>query len=107
MRNLRLDKNACSVARMRNLRLDKNACSVYTGCEVTYSIYGALMIRLKVAEVARTRGLSLVGLQRASGLSITTTRRYWNNQVQRVTLMSLEALARTLNADIVDLFEKD
>jgi DNA-binding Xre family transcriptional regulator len=91
---------------MRNLRLDKNACSVYTGCEVTYSIYGALMIRLKVAEVARTRGLSLVGLQRASGLSITTTRRYWNNQVQRVTLMSLEALARTLNVDIVDLFEK-
>jgi DNA-binding Xre family transcriptional regulator len=65
------------------------------------------MIRLMVAEVARARGLSLVGLQRASGLSITTTRRYWNNQVQRVTLVSLEALARTLDVDIVDLFEKD
>jgi DNA-binding Xre family transcriptional regulator len=65
------------------------------------------MLRLKVAEVARARGLSLADLQCASGLSITTTRRYWNSQVQRVTLVSLEALARALNVEIVDLLEKD
>jgi DNA-binding Xre family transcriptional regulator len=65
------------------------------------------MIRLMVAEVARARGLSLVGLQHASGLSISTIRRYWNNQVQRVTLASLEALACALNVDIADLLEKD
>ena len=65
------------------------------------------MLRLKVAEVARARGLSLGGLQRASGLSISTTRRYWNNQVQRVTLVSLEALACALDVAIVDLLEKD
>ncbi|WP_410968542.1 helix-turn-helix domain-containing protein, partial [Salmonella sp. SAL4443] len=65
------------------------------------------MIRLTVAEVARARGLSLVGLQRASGLSLSTTRRYWNDQVQRITLASLEALAHALDVDIVDLFEKN
>lgn len=62
------------------------------------------MIRLKIAALAHVRGLSLPELQRASGLSSTTLRRYWHNQLQRVTFTSLDAIARALAVPIADLF---
>lgn len=65
------------------------------------------MIRVRVQELARQRGLNHLQLQQATGLSASTVRRYWHNRVQRVGLPALEAFARVLEVSVDELFAHD
>lgn len=61
------------------------------------------MVRLRVREVALARQMTLAQLQRTTGLSISTVRRYWYNSVRFVGLDALEQLADALDVSVTDL----
>jgi DNA-binding Xre family transcriptional regulator len=64
------------------------------------------MIRLKVKEVARQRGISQGKLSRLSDVDLTTLQRiYKNPTAANVTVFTLDKLARALGVDASELIE--
>jgi DNA-binding Xre family transcriptional regulator len=61
------------------------------------------MIRLRVREMALARRVTLAHLQRTTGLSISTVRRYWYNSVRFVGLDALEQIAQALDVNVTEL----
>ncbi len=64
------------------------------------------MIRLKVKEVAKQRGISQGKLSRLSDVDLTTLQRiYKNPTAANVTVSTLDKLARALGVDVSELIE--
>ncbi|KPV53877.1 hypothetical protein SE17_07060 [Kouleothrix aurantiaca] len=57
------------------------------------------MVRLRLRELAQSRGLNMSQVQRKTGLTIGMVRRYWYNQTTQVDLLALDALARLLEIE--------
>jgi DNA-binding Xre family transcriptional regulator len=75
---------------------------------VTVMAYGGTMARLRVREVAESRGLNMSQLQRASRLTMNMIRRYWYNTADgkaegpplaAVYLDALDNLAEALDVE--------
>ena len=61
------------------------------------------MIKLRIKEVARTRGLNQSQLQIKAGVTPQLLNRYWNNHTQSVAFEPLEKIARALGVNPGDL----
>jgi transcriptional regulator with XRE-family HTH domain len=65
------------------------------------------MVRLRIQELARSRGLSLTSLGRVTGLGKSTCRRYWLNQIRNVNLDTLTIIAQALDLPVTALLTDD
>ena len=63
------------------------------------------MYRLKLKEVAMSKGYNMSTLSRASDVPINTVRRAWKNPRYEIKLGTLEKLAKTLGVTTRDLIE--
>lgn len=63
------------------------------------------MIRLKVREIAESKGISMGKLSRIADVEIKTVRRIYRNPYQSITLTVLDRFAKALNVDANDLIE--
>ena len=75
-----------------------------------------MTLKLRVRDVARTRGWNLSQLQRRADLGMTTARRLWfgtgngreqGPPLQFVSLAALDRIARVLDVDPRDLLARD
>lgn len=67
------------------------------------SLFG--MIRLKVKEVAGSKGISMGKLSRIADVDIKTVRRIYRYPYQSITLAVLDRLAEALHVDATELIE--
>lgn len=65
------------------------------------------MIRLRVREIARARGMTQGGLSRKANIDVKTLRRILRNPMEIVTTETLDKLATALNVDASLLIESD
>jgi transcriptional regulator with XRE-family HTH domain len=65
------------------------------------------MIKLRIKDLAKARGLNLSQVQRQTDLTATQLRRYWYNRTSSVNLNAIEKLARFFEVPIGDLFEAE
>ncbi len=63
------------------------------------------MVRLKVKEIAKQKGLSQRKLFLRSGVDIRTLQRIWRDEYTNITLDTLGRLARALGVDSSELIE--
>lgn len=63
------------------------------------------MIRVKVRDIARARGISQRQLFLRSGLDIRIIQRVMRDPFVNITLATLDKLAETLNVDASELIE--
>jgi DNA-binding Xre family transcriptional regulator len=64
------------------------------------------MIRLKVKEIAKQKGISQGRLSRMANVDLTTIQRiYHNPTTANVTLLTLDKLAKALGVDVSELIE--
>ena len=61
------------------------------------------MIRLRVDEIAKAKGMSIGRLSRASGISLTTIRRIFDDPYYSATTTTLEKIANALGVTIQEL----
>jgi DNA-binding Xre family transcriptional regulator len=64
------------------------------------------MLRLRVKEVAESKGYNMSSLSRASDISFTTIKRLWTKPLIGVNVQTLNKIAKTLNVSISDLTEE-
>jgi DNA-binding Xre family transcriptional regulator len=64
------------------------------------------MIRLRVKEIAREKGISMGKLQRDSNLAYNTVRRIFKNPYYITTTETLGKIAKALGVPISDLLEE-
>lgn len=65
-----------------------------------------MALKLRLQELAQSKGFNLSQVQRRSGLTITMIRRYWYNETSEVSLQALETLSDLLQVAPGDLFTK-
>lgn len=74
------------------------------------------MPRLIVRELAEARGINMSQLQRSSGVTMPSVRRYWYNTsngkavghpIKEIDLTVLEAIAKALGVETRDLIGND
>ena len=64
------------------------------------------MIRLRVKEVAQTKGIGMLKLSRLADVDLTTLQRiYKTPTAANVTVFTLDKLARALGVDVSELIE--
>lgn len=63
------------------------------------------MIRLKIKEIARSKGISQLKLGRMADVDIKVVRRIYRNEHENISLPVLDRLARVLQVDIGQLLE--
>lgn len=63
------------------------------------------MIRLRVKEVAESKGYNMSKLSRQSDISFNTIKRIWQKPYSGVNLQTLSKIADTLNVQLSDLTE--
>jgi transcriptional regulator with XRE-family HTH domain len=63
------------------------------------------MYRLRVKEVAESKGFNISTLSRASDVPFSTVRRVWKNPYHEIKLTILAKLAETLGVSISELIE--
>jgi DNA-binding Xre family transcriptional regulator len=63
------------------------------------------MVRLRVKELAKERGISLSRLSRISDVSYKTVQAMWRNPDQGFNTKTLERIAKALQVEMGDLFE--
>jgi DNA-binding Xre family transcriptional regulator len=63
------------------------------------------MIRLKVKEVAQSKGYNMSTLSRSSGVSFMTIKRIYKQEQYDVHLSTLYRIALVLDVPVCDLFE--
>ncbi|HET8910635.1 MAG TPA: helix-turn-helix transcriptional regulator [Ktedonobacteraceae bacterium] len=63
------------------------------------------MIRLKVADVAKAKGMSMLKLTKYSGLAYNTIRLIYRNPYRDIDLLTLDKLAKALQVDASELIE--
>ncbi|MFL5661311.1 MAG: helix-turn-helix domain-containing protein [Ktedonobacteraceae bacterium] len=64
------------------------------------------MLRLKVKEIAESKGYNMSTLSRASDISFTTIKRLWTKPYSGANIITLNKIANTLNVSISDLTEE-
>jgi DNA-binding Xre family transcriptional regulator len=64
------------------------------------------MIRLRVKEVAMSKGYNMSSLSRATDISFTTIKRIWTKPYSGVNINTLSKIAKVLNVSISDLAEE-
>jgi len=65
-----------------------------------------MAIRLRVKELAESRGFNQSSLSRASDVSFLTIKRIFREPYKDVALSTLEKLAKALGVHVADLFEE-
>jgi DNA-binding Xre family transcriptional regulator len=63
------------------------------------------MIRLKVREVAKTKGYSMSRLSREANMAYKTIQTIWRNPYHEVTTTTLNKLAKAMGVKPDELFE--
>lgn len=63
--------------------------------------------RLKIKELAQAQKLNQQQLAEKSGVNVQLLNRYWNNNMQRVSLEHLHMIASALGVKVADLFEEE
>ena len=63
------------------------------------------MVRLKVKEIAKQKGISMGKLSRASDISYRTVQRIYNDPKYIPTIPTLEKLAKVLGVSTAELIE--
>ena len=64
-----------------------------------------VMVRLRVKEIAKQKGISMGKLSRASDISYRTIQRIYNDPAYIPTIPTLEKIAKVLGVSIGDLIE--
>ncbi len=64
-----------------------------------------MAVRLKVKEIAQSKGISQRKLSMRSGVDINTVRRIYRNPMSVVTTETLSKLAGVLGVDVSELIE--
>ncbi len=64
------------------------------------------MIKLRVKEVAMSKGYNMSSLSRATDISFTTIKRIWTKPYSGVNINTLSKIAKVLNVSISDLAEE-
>ena len=65
------------------------------------------MLKLRVKELAISKGFNQSTLSRASDVPLDTIRRVWRNPYYEVRLSTLNKIAEALEVPPTDLFEDD
>jgi DNA-binding Xre family transcriptional regulator len=65
-----------------------------------------MTVRLRVKEIAQSKGISQGKLSRLSDVSLNTIRRIWHDEGHVTNTDILERLARALGVRVADLFEE-
>jgi transcriptional regulator with XRE-family HTH domain len=63
------------------------------------------MVRLKVKEVAESKGHNMSSLSRASDVSFRTIKRYWKDPYFKANIDTLSKIAKALNVPTSELIE--
>jgi len=61
------------------------------------------MLKLRIKEVAEEKNIKQSRLQRESGVTMPTLRRYWTNDTESIHLVSIEKIAKALGVRVCDL----
>lgn len=64
------------------------------------------MIRLRVQEVAKEKGMSMRKLASTAGIAYNTLRTIYRDPYRQVTTTTLERLAQALGVSVFDLIEE-
>ena len=64
------------------------------------------MLRLRVKEVAESKGYNMSSLSRATDISFTTIKRLWTKPYGGANINTLSKIAKTLNVSLSDLTEE-
>lgn len=64
------------------------------------------MVRLKIKEVAISKGYNMSSLSRATDISFNTIRRLWRHPEKGVNVVTLDKIAQVLGVSISDLTEQ-
>lgn len=64
------------------------------------------MLRLRVKEIAESKGYNQSQLSRAADMPLDTIRRIWHNPYHEVRLSTLNRIAQVLQVPAKDLFEE-
>lgn len=67
----------------------------------------AIRLRLKVREVAESRGVNMSQLARKADLGFSTIKRLWKDPYKKTNTELLEKIADALQCSVVDLFEEE
>ena len=68
---------------------------------------GEYMLRLRVKEVAESKGFNKSTLSRKADIPLSTMRRVWNNPYYQVQLETLHKIAQALGVPTAELLEED
>jgi transcriptional regulator with XRE-family HTH domain len=66
---------------------------------------GFCMLRLRVREIAESKGFNMSSLSRASDVSFNTIKRIWRDPHREVTTTTLERIAKALKVPTAELIE--
>ncbi len=66
---------------------------------------GIEMLRLKVREVAESKGYNMSSLSRASDVHFNTIKKLWTRPYSGANLDTINKIARALDVTVNDLFE--
>jgi DNA-binding Xre family transcriptional regulator len=64
------------------------------------------MLRLRVQEVAKSKGYNMSSLSRASDIHFTTIKRLWTKPNEGVNVLTLYKIAKALGVSWCDLAEE-
>ncbi len=64
------------------------------------------MLRLRIKEIAESKGFNMSSLSRASDVSFTTVKRLWQKPYSDANTATLEKLAKALDVAVSDLLEQ-
>lgn len=64
------------------------------------------MRRLKIKEVAESKGYNMSSLSRATDISFNTIRRLWRHPERNANIDTLSKIARVLDVSVSDLMEE-
>ena len=68
---------------------------------------GDRMVRLKVKEVAQSKGYNMSSLSRASDIHFNTIKRLWTKPDAGATIDTLSKIAKVLGVTVNDLVDDD
>jgi len=63
------------------------------------------MYKLRIREVAESKGFNQSSLSRASDISFTTIRKIWHNPYYEINVVTLHKLAKVLQVTTSELIE--
>jgi DNA-binding Xre family transcriptional regulator len=64
-----------------------------------------MMTRLRIAEIAESKGYNISTLSREAKLAYTTAHAMWHGSAKLLSMKTLERLALVLEVEVKDLFD--